>query len=130
LRRHHPEFEKRGVKVVAIGPVDGASAESVCGMLNLPCTCLGDPSGEAYEAYGLGRGGISKMVNPHTLYRGVIAFFGGHRQGRPVGDRFRLPGAFIIDQDGKTQWVWRGRDAADYPGALEILSAIDKANLI
>ncbi len=130
MRRHQSEFEKRGVRVVTISPVDGVASDSVCGMLNVPYTCLGDPSGEAYEAYGLGRGGIWKMVNPHILYRGMVAFFGGHRQRRPVGDRFRLPGAFIIDPGGRIQWVWRGRDAADHASAFEILSAIDKVNLV
>ncbi|MEE9240308.1 MAG: AhpC/TSA family protein [bacterium] len=126
LRRQKSEFEKRGVRIVAISPVDGASAESVCGMLNVPYTCLGDPSGEAYEAYGLGRGGFWKILNIHTLFRGMLAFFGGHRQGRPMGDRFRLPGAFIIDSNGRTVWAWRGRDAAGHASALDLLSALDK----
>ncbi len=130
MRLYQPEFEKRGVRVVTITPTDGAASHSVCGMLNVPYTCLGDPSGEAYEAYGLGRGGWGQMFNFHTISRAFFAKLGGHRHAKPVGDRFRLPGAFIIGSNGRTQWVQRGRDAADHASALDMLSALDSVNLV
>lgn len=120
------EFEKRGARIVAISPAEGKSAASVCGMFGIPFKCLGDPTGEAYDAFGLGRGNLNQMFSLHTFSRAVLAFFRGHRQGLALGDRFRLPGVFIIGQGGGTQWAWRGRDAADHPSPRVILSALDE----
>ena len=113
---------------MAVNPAEGVSAAPVCEMFNFPFACLGDPSGEAYEAYGLERGNIGRMHSFRSVWRGALAFFRGHRQGLPVGDRFRLPGAFIIGPDGILLWAWRGRDASGHAGAEMILDALDEIN--
>jgi hypothetical protein len=94
-------------------------------MLNVPYPCLGDPSGEAYEAYGLARGELTRLINLKTFYKGTLAFFRGHRQGATIGDRFRLPGVFFISPYGRILWLWRGRDASDHPSSHALLSALD-----
>lgn len=109
-----------------MSPAEGASSAAVGGMLGAPFPCLGDPAGAAYDAFGLGRGGMSQMVNLHTVSRGFWAMLRGHRQGRSVGDRSRLPGAFLIDGGGAIRWGHRGRDAADHPTASDILTAWDR----
>ncbi len=128
MRRHSADFEKRGARIVAISPAEGKSAESVCGMFNIPFQCLGDPTGEAYDAFGLRRGNLNQMFSFRTFFRGALAFFRGHRQGPALGDRFSLPGVFIIAPGGGTQWAWRGRDPADHPGPRAILSALDETS--
>ena len=113
---------------MAVNPAEGVSAAPVCEMLNFPFACLGAPSGEAYEAYGLERGNIGRMLSFRSVWRGALAFFRGHRQGLPVGDRFRLPGAFIIGPDVMLLWAWRGRDASGHADAEMILDALDEIN--
>ncbi|MEK6709635.1 MAG: redoxin domain-containing protein, partial [Nitrospinota bacterium] len=104
LRRAWPEFQERKIQLVAVSPAEGAISQAVSGMLGAPFACLGDPTGEAYDAFGLGRAGMTQVINFHTFSRGLWAMLRGHRQGRPVGDRARLPGAFLIDGDGVVRW--------------------------
>lgn len=125
LRRTKEEFDSRGARIVAVSPAEGASAFAVCGMFDVTYACLGDPTGAAYDAFGLERGESSHLYNVRTLVRGFLAFLRGHRQGRRLGDPFRLPGAFIIDREGIVRWSWRGRDAADHPDAIRLLSALE-----
>ncbi len=126
LRRRKSDFEARGARIAAVSPAEGASARSVCEMFGFPFPCLGDPSGEAYDAYGLARGNIGRMISPRSIWRGAKAYLGGYRQGLAIGDRFRLPGAFIIGPDGMIRWAWHGRDASGHPAAADILSALDE----
>ena len=126
LRRHKTEFEERSIRLVAVSPSEGASAVSVCSIFDFPFTCLGDPSGDAYDAYGLERGNLGRIISPRTIWRGFWAFAQGNRQGAPIGDRFRLLGAFVVDKGGELSWAWRGRDASEHARASVILSAVDE----
>jgi hypothetical protein len=126
LRRHKAEFEDRAIRLIAVSPSEGSSAESVCGVFDFPFTCLGDTSGGAYDAYGLERGNLGKIIRLRTIWRGIQAFAGGNRQGETIGDRFRLPGAFVVNEGGELLWAWRGRDASEHPRAAVILSAFDE----
>ena len=69
---------------------------------------------------------MSQMFNLHTVSRGFWAFLRGHRQTKSIGDRSRLPGAFLVDGAGRVLWGHRGRDAADHPPASVILTAWDR----
>jgi peroxiredoxin len=126
LRRAWPAFQERKARVVAVSPAEGAAAEAICGMLGSPFYCLGDPLGKAYDAFGLGQGAPGQMFNLHTFSRGVWAMLHGHWQHEAIGDRSRLPGAFLIDGEGTIRWGQRGKDAADHPAAHEILTAWDR----
>jgi len=111
---------------VAVSPAGGEATAAVCGMLGVPFTCLGDPSGKAYDAFGLGRAGLSQMVSLRILWQSVRSLVRGNRPSRPQGDISRLPGAFVIDRGGVVRWARRGHDAADHAGAAELLVALDK----
>ncbi|OGL59499.1 MAG: hypothetical protein A3J27_07415 [Candidatus Tectomicrobia bacterium RIFCSPLOWO2_12_FULL_69_37] len=126
MRRAWPSFEERKLRVAAVSPAEGVPSAAVGGALGAPFPCLGDPTGEAYDAFGLGRGEMAQMFNLHTLSRGVWAYLRGHRQTKPVGDRSRLPGAFLIDGAGRIRWGHRGRDAVDHPAASTLLAAWDR----
>lgn len=125
MRRSYPGFVQRGAVLLAVSPAEGDATEAICGMLSAPYVCLGDPSGEGYDAYGIERASMKQMINFHTLFRAIGAFFKGHRQSRAVGDRERLPGAFVIDSGGMIHWAWRGRDAADHARSPELFAALD-----
>ena len=129
LRQRMKDFNKRGVPLAAVSPAGGKPTGAVCGMLNLGYPCYGDPTGEAYEAFGIKQGTFGNLYNWHTLSKGFLAFLRGFRQGRAVGDNRRLPAAFIIDREGTIRWTWRGKDAADNASAGDLLSALDKLNL-
>ena len=126
MRRHEADFEERGIRGVAVSPAPGASCGAVCAMFHFPFTCLGDPGGEAYDAYGLERHGIGRIIGLRTVWRGFRAFIGGHRQARAIGDRLRLPGAFIVGPEGGILWASRGREASDHASAAALLSALDE----
>ncbi len=113
------------MRVVAVSPAFGAMCEILCSRLGLFFPCLGDPEGRAYDAYGLPRGRMSQLLNFHTIALGARALLRGHLPRAPSGDPYRLPGAFIIARGGTVRWAWRGRDAADHPGAAGLLTALD-----
>ncbi|MBI3128766.1 MAG: redoxin domain-containing protein [Candidatus Tectomicrobia bacterium] len=125
MRRAWPLFQDKKIRVVAVSPAEGAAAEAVCGMLGSPFICLGDPAGKAYDAFGLVQAEVSQLINFRTFSRGLWAMLRGHRHGQTIGDRSRLPGAFIIDGEGTIRWGRRGRDAADHPTAQDLLNAWD-----
>lgn len=63
---------------------------------------IADPQGRLFDALGLSRGSLWQVAGPAAWWHGTKAVLGGHLPGRPRGDVFRLPGAFLI-RDGKVE---------------------------
>ena len=60
---------------------------------------VADPEKKLYEAFGLERGTIGRLMGLRTILIGARAFFAGFRQGKPIGDVAQMPGAFLIRGD-------------------------------
>lgn len=75
---------------------------------------ISDPSGDLYRAFGLERAGIRQMLSPSVWFRGLSAIAAGNLPGRPRGDMFRMPGAFVVHQ-GKVAKSYFHRTIAERP---------------
>lgn len=82
------------------------------GMEDIPR--ISNPSGDLYEAFGLDRAGLRELLSPSVWFRGISAIATGHFPGRPRGDMFRMPGAFVV-KDGKIAKSYLHRTIAERP---------------
>lgn len=58
---------------------------------------IGDPEGKIYEAFGMKPGSFRQVMGPGVWWPGLKAtLFQRHFPGRPQGDVFRMPGAFLV----------------------------------
>ncbi len=78
---------------------------------------IADPEKVLYQGFGLRRGGLKQMFGPNVWKRGFEATFKGHGVGRPIGDPWQMPGAFLIE--GRTILAHHDFDhAGDHPDWL------------
>lgn len=75
---------------------------------------LADPSGSAYAAFGLGRGGLAQLFGPAVIARAIGAALRGHLPGAPSGDVLRMPGAFVVGPDGRIRLAHYARHVGDH----------------
>lgn len=100
-------------------------AAEICGGTNFEC--LADPSQRSHRAFEIGRGGLKSVVlERENLRRGARALQEGHRQGKPEGDVWQLPGAFVVDGEGIFRYAHYARRSSDTPPNQELLAALDE----
>jgi len=79
-----------------------------------------DSNQRVYHAFGLQRGNVNQVMGPRVWWRGFkAAILSRHWFGKPVGDVFQLPGAFLI-ADGKIVRQFLPKNSADRPNLLEL----------
>lgn len=84
---------------------------------------VADPDAVLYRSLGLRRGSFRELFGPRVWWRGLTALLvGRHGLGRPVGDGFRMPGAFLIVA-GRVVHAYRHATAADRPDYVELAGA-------
>lgn len=98
LRQDYPEFERRGVVILVIGPEDGDTFTRFWQEHRLPFRGLPDPRHEVLRLYG-------QEVNWLRLGR--------------------MPAQFIIDRQGVIRFVHYGKAMHDIPKNSELLAIID-----
>lgn len=101
LRDGYPEFEKRGTRIVVIGPEDADAFQRYWAEQNFPFTGLPDPKHSVLKLYG-------QQVN---LFK-----FG------------RMPAQMLIDEAGVLRYVHYGHAMTDIPDNAEVLALIDGLN--
>jgi len=76
---------------------------------------ISDPDRQVYRGFGLGRGSVQQVMGPRVWWRGFkAAMLSGHRPGKPTGDVFQMPGAFLI-ADGAIIRAFQPETSADRP---------------
>jgi hypothetical protein len=85
---------------------------------------VSDPEKQLYRAFGLARGGAAALFGPGVWLRGLGSARKGHRIGRPVGDPFMMPGAFLVDESGRVAWEHAYRHAGDHPDFSSVVGAV------
>ena len=125
MRRDHQEFIDRGYVVVAVGLGSVQRAAKFKQDNELPYVVLADREQFGYQAYGLGKAGLTDIFKPDLILSGMRAFKSGARQGKTSGDSAQLPGAFIIDPSGVVRYAKPAKIASDLAPTAELLSWID-----
>jgi len=122
LELHRAEIEAAGLRIVAVGLGEPKHARHFGGKLAPGVTCVTNETPDVYEAFGIERGNILRMVAPDALKAGARAASRGHVQGKATGDQQRLPGTFIIDQESIVRFAYYGKHAGDQPDLDELVA--------
>ncbi|HOM17421.1 MAG TPA: peroxiredoxin-like family protein [Thermoguttaceae bacterium] len=123
IQQDAPRFQAAGARVAAItlGPAEAAAklfTPSEASVL-----ILVDAEQQAYQAYGLGRGGFWQLAGPPVWSTALKAILRG-RVGRPSGDVRQLAGAFLVDRQGVIRYAHRASHSADFPDHEAILAEL------
>jgi len=99
LRQDYSEFEKRGAKVVVVGPEEAKAFAEYFTKHDLPFIGLPDPKSSVLKLYG-------QEVNLFKLGR--------------------MPAQVIMDKAGMVRFVHYGHSMSDIPENAEILALLDE----
>lgn len=80
---------------------------------------VADPDRAFYDAFGVEHGRWRTVLGARSIVRGVHAALKGNFVGLPVGDVWRMPGAFLIDR-GAIVWAHAPSHAGDHPDLTEV----------
>ncbi len=127
-----PEFERRGLQVVAVGQATGNEAQSFCQKWGVGYPCLGDARRQGYEALELSRGNWWNVVVRGILTRPIntlslIAKADMKGAQLDSTDVLQLGGIGIVDRDGRLRGVHRAKSPEDMPPALEVAEFASRA---
>ena len=97
--RQRADIQAGGATLVFVHPATAEDAENFFAnycMNDVPR--ISDPSGDLYRAFGLDRAGFREMLNPTVWLRALASIAAGNLPGRPRGNMFRMPGAFVVHE--------------------------------
>ena len=112
------------MRLAAVGPADAARTARAESAFRPGFPLFADPTGLAYAAYGLRRGRFAELFGPAVLRRALAATLRGYIAGLPAGDTRLLPGAFVIDRDGRIRLAHYARHVADHAPVDLLLSVL------
>lgn len=87
---------------------------------------IADSDSSLYRAFGLERGTVRQVFGLRVWLRVLLALLQGHLGGRPVGDPWMMPGAFLV-RDGRVVWEHRARHVGDQPHFRRIPEHLERA---
>ncbi|HUG89313.1 MAG TPA: peroxiredoxin-like family protein [Planctomycetaceae bacterium] len=116
-------IEGSGVTIVLVHLMSDEQARELFARYGLDdVPRISDPDRRLYAAFELQRGGVGDVIGPRVWWRGFqTAILSGHLFGKPAGDVFQLPGAFLL-VDGRIVRAHRGRTSADVPNLDDLTS--------
>lgn len=127
LQKQRSRIEASGTSIALVHMVSNEEAATFFrpyGLDNVPR--FSDPQRRLYEAFDLHRGTLWQVIGPSVIWRGMKAFFSGHRAGRIRGDVAQLPGTFVLHR-GEIVQAYRNKTSADRPDYVEMACAIPVA---
>lgn len=128
MELHHEKIEAAGLRILAVGLGEPKHARHFGGKLAPSVECLTNEEPTLYEAFGIERGNLLRLIAPDAIAAGARAASRGHTQGQSTGDTQRLPGTFIIDAQGIVRYAHYGKHAGDQPDLEELVRWWRKAS--
>ncbi|MDP6076397.1 MAG: AhpC/TSA family protein [Myxococcota bacterium] len=134
VQEHHAEFQRRGVRVAAVGQATGDEAARYARAAGAGFPCLGDPGRKAYRGFGLGRSDWWSMLAKPFLEDPALAWHrirNANLEGARLehSDVKQLGGVAILDRRGVIRYLHRSRRTEDYPPTSEVLAELDRLTL-
>lgn len=123
MRDDHARIQDAGGEVVLVTMATPDQAAAFRERYQLQFPCLSDVERQAYQAYGLPRGGLGAVAGPSMWRRGWTALW-RHGTGKVFGDPYQLPGSFVIDTSGLIRQVHRAVSSADWLPNQQLIDAI------
>ena len=124
VREDYPRIERAGGElfVVTMGNVRQTAAFRE--QFEARFVFLADPEQKAYAAYGLDRGTLRQVAGPKVWLRSIRAIARGG-VGKAVGDIWQMPGAFVIDREGRIRYAHYPTHQADRPDHEEMVRTLE-----
>lgn len=123
MREAHPELERLGARVTAVGTGAAYQAQHLMDT-GMPFPCLIDSDARLYAALGIGRIEWHEWLKPSVWRNYLRALRRGSRPGKVTGDPRRLSGVAIIDRSRQVRWLYRSQVPGDYPPIQTVLDAL------
>lgn len=98
--QRYPEWERQGLKIVAVFQAPVEEVASNVGEQNAPFPIVCDPDEKLYALYGL-EASLAGYLSPKNLPLAAKALKEGFTPGTMHGTKTRLPADFLIDENGK-----------------------------
>jgi len=115
----HPELAKKGITLAVVAHATPEAAKEFCAQRAPGILCLADSDRSAYQAYGLGRGGLKETFLAPRVWRSnrnLRRTKGYKTELPPAGqDAYQMAGTFIIGTDGRIRLPYYYEDIADHP---------------
>ncbi len=125
LERNKQQIDHAEIPVALIGPADLADLRAKLKTGDLPYDLYLDPTGAAFDAYGLGETTfLGNFRHPSIMVDTINALRQGARPGGSLGDSAKLPGVMIVDRDGQLRMRRASKHAGDIMPASEVIRAI------
>ncbi|MGJ5819300.1 SelL-related redox protein [Paludibaculum fermentans] len=128
LARTQPEVEAQGARLVLVHMGREAYAANFFSHYGLEnAQRISDPERTLYRAFALSRGSLLDLFGPKVWWRGFqVGILNRHGMGRPMGDGFQMPGAFLLFH-GEIVRTYRHQSPADRPDYLALVTGRDYA---
>jgi peroxiredoxin len=128
LDRARQDFKAAGVKLMLIGQGTPRQAAEFRRRQGIQLPVLADEKRVSYKAAGTKVGGVTDLLSPHTVAKGLLATARTRRtQTRTIGNPAQLGGALVIAPDGRITWSHMSTDASDNASPEEMLAAVRDA---
>lgn len=123
LEKRRKEIEAAGVKIVLVHMIPSDNeAEMFFARWRLhDVPRISDPEREVYKRFGLARGSTWQVLGPAAMLRGFTAVLSGNGFGKPQGDIYQLPGAFLVE-DGQIVRGFRAKNSGEQANFDELLA--------
>lgn len=124
MRRHQPEIEKAGARIVAIGTGNRQFAAAFVRDEAIAFPVLIDDKAEAAKAIRLGRTSALGLLKPSVIAGRRRAAAAGHTQKR-LGERpMQLGATLVIAAGGEVMYAHMDSDVADHAPIEEVMAAL------
>ena len=123
----HPEWNERGLTMIAFFESPKESIMQYVGKQDVPFPIVPDPDRVIYAQYGV-HGNIGKFLSGVLFNPGKLmsAAKRGFLPGKMENDYTMIPADFLIDEQGIVHTAYYGKDAADHLEIGQIESFLNK----
>lgn len=123
LGEKREEIQRNGARIALVYMSGGEKIRELAEKRGLvDAILIEDPDKTLYDAFELQRGTYMQLFGPRVFLRGIVATLKGHILGRPEGDPFQMPGAFLVE-DGEIVKAYRHEHAASRPDYCELATS-------
>ena len=120
------EIQERSADVLVVCFDAPAVAGQYRQLIGLSVEVASDENRAAYQAYGLDRAPLWRVLNLRTVLKYVSLVRSGMRFRRTLGeeDRYQMGGDFVVDPEGRLRFVHRSLRPDDRPSVRALLDAL------
>jgi peroxiredoxin len=109
----HAQWKEAGIEIVAVFQSPASSIDRYVGRQSPPFPIVPDPEERLYATYGLGAS-MRAFMSPMNLGRLNAAAMKGYIPGKVEGTMGRIPGDFLVDEEGVLREAYYGKVIADH----------------